>query len=123
MIKIRSKGSFKNTERFFENSKQINNKFRQVMERYGRSGVEALQKATPINSGETANSWYYRVENWGLTFLNSNIVNGVPIAIIIQYGHGTRYGGYVSGIDYINPALKPIFEKIKTELDKEVINL
>lgn len=123
MIKIRSKGNFKNTERFFSNSQHINAKFRDVLERYGQMGVDALKSATPKDSGTTANSWSYKIENWGLSFSNSNVVNGIPIAILLQYGHGTRFGGYVQGIDYINPALKPIFDNIVKDLEREVRSL
>lgn len=123
MIKRRVKGSFKNAERFFSNSQNINQKFREIMQKYGQAGVEALQKATPKDSGATANSWSYTIEDWGLSFSNSNVVNGVAIAIILQYGHGTRNGGYVQGRDYINPTLQPIFDKISEDLEKEVRRL
>jgi hypothetical protein len=123
MIKIKTTGDFKNTERFFEKSKKLSPRFRQIMERYGQQGVDALQKATPKDSGNTADSWSYSIEDWGLSFSNSNINNGVPVAILIQYGHATRNGGYVPGQDYINPALQPIFDQIVKDLDKEVQNL
>lgn len=123
MIKIKAKGSFKNTERFMENSKQINPKFRKVMERYGQECVDALRQATPKDTGNTAKSWSYSIESWGLSFHNSNVNNGIPIAILLQYGHATRSGGYIPGRDYINPALKPIFDKITKDLEREVRNL
>lgn len=123
MIKMSTKGNFKNTERFFSNSKNLGPRFRKIMERYGQQGVDALRQATPHDTGETAMDWYYTVENWGLTFSNRNINNGVPIAIIIQYGHATRTGGYVQGRDYINPALKPIFDKILQDCEREVNGL
>lgn len=84
-------------------------------------------EATPIDSGKTATSWDYKIKKTNksisITWINSHIVDGVPIAIIIQYGHATKNGGYVQGIDYINPAIKPIFEKIVSDLDKEVRRL
>lgn len=87
-------------------------------------GVEALSKATPKNSGKTASSWFYEIQrdnsSWIITWKNSNINNGVPIAIVLQYGHATRNGGYIEGIDYINPALKPVFERIADSAWKEV---
>lgn len=122
MIKINHKGSFKNTENFLK--KNITTKQLLILEKYAQEGVEALASATPVDTGETASSWGYQISftNKGikLTFTNSNIVNGVPIAIILQYGHATRHGGYVEGIDYINPALKPIFDKISKSLWEEV---
>jgi hypothetical protein len=123
MIRIKTMGDFRNTERFFEKSKRLSPRFRQVLEKYGRQGVDALQKATPKDTGNTANSWSYSIEDWGLSFSNSNINNGVPVAILIQYGHATRNGGYIPGQDYINPALQPIFDQIVKDLDKEVQNL
>ena len=97
------------------------------LNRYGREGVELLASATPKESGLTANSWYYEIthENGSssISFHNSNINKGVPIAIILQYGHGTRNGGWVEGIDYINPAIQPLFEKIAQDAWKEVTKL
>lgn len=123
MIKIRTTGDFKNTERFFEKGKKLSPRFRKVMEKYGQQGVDALQQLTPKDSGKTANSWSYNVEDWGLSFSNSNINNGVSVAILIQHGHATRSGGYIPGRDYINPALQPIFDQIIKDLDREVKNL
>ena len=122
MIKIRQRGNFKHTERFLRRSKNIN--YQRILERYGREGVAALSAATPRDSGTTAASWSYSIERTSsgsaLYFSNSNVNHGVNIAILLQYGHGTRNGGYVTGIDYINPALKPIFEKIADSAWKEV---
>lgn len=123
MIKLTAKGSFRNSERFFTNSKQLGEKFRQIMDRYGRQGVDALQSATPQDTGETAKMWSYSINNWGLEFSNSNVNQGIPIVILIQYGHGTRNGGYVQGRDFINPALQPIFDRIVKDMTKEVQNL
>ena len=97
------------------------------LDRYGREGVAALASATPVDSGLTASSWYYEIEHSNgsvkLVFKNSNIQNGVPIAIILQYGHGTGTGGWVEGRDYINPAIQPIFDKIVEEAWREVTKL
>ena len=97
------------------------------LDKYGREGVAALASATPIESGRTASSWYYQVENKNgsasITFYNSNVNKGVPIAIILQYGHGTRNGGFVQGRDYINPAIQPIFDRIADEAWREVTKL
>jgi len=95
-----------------------------ILDKYGKIGVEALANATPVDTGETASSWNYSIEHGkngaSLTWNNSNINNGVPIAIIIQYGHGTRGGGYVQGRDYINPAMRPVFDEIADRVWKEV---
>lgn len=123
MVKITQKGSFRNAEQFFDNSKNLSRRLRTAFERYGAQGVEALRAATPKDSGLTANSWSYTIENWGIGFNNSNIQNGYSVALLIQYGHGTKSGVYVEGIDYINPALRPIFEAIAQECWKEVQNL
>ena len=123
MMKVTHKGSFKNAERFFDNSKDLSRRLRTAFERYGAEGVEALRSATPKDSGNTANGWSYEIENWGIGFNNSNINNGYAVAILIQYGHATNNGGYVSGIDYINPALRPVFDKIANECWKEVQKL
>lgn len=94
------------------------------LDKYGREGVLALSSATPVESGDTAKSWYYLIERRSglirLLFCNSNIQNGVPIAIILQYGHATRNGGWVEGRDYINPAARKVFDKIAAELWREV---
>lgn len=123
MIKLTSSGSFKHIFDFFKQSKTLDEKVRRIFEKYGSKCVDALQKATPQDSGLTAASWSYSIENNGLYFYNSNRNNGVPIAIIIQYGHATGTGGYVQGRDYINPALNPLFDSIVDEIDKEVQNL
>lgn len=98
-----------------------------TFDKYGREGVSALSSATPVDSGKTASSWYYKIERTkdmiSITFLNSNINKGVPIAIILQYGHGTGTGGWVEGRDYINPAIQPIFDKMAEEAWREVIEL
>ena len=125
MIKISIKGNFKNIERFFDGAKnRLPQRIRSVLDRYGRQGVAALQMYTPKDSGETANSWKYEIFNLGIAWINTNVTsNGTPIAILLQYGHGTKNGGYVQGRDYINPALQPIFDEIADNCWKEVENL
>jgi len=123
MISLNVKnGTSKLEERLKRLSK--NDKVLSILNRYGERGVKALSDATPIDSGETARSWSYEVVNkngrYKIEFDNSNVNDGVSIAIILQYGHGTRNGGYVQGIDYINPALKPVFDDMVAELTKEV---
>ena len=122
MINIRQKGDFKNLSSFLEKTKEKLNLG--LLDKYGREGVAALQAATPKDTGKTSESWYYKIErkngSVSLTFHNLNQNKGVPIAIILQYGHATGNGGYVEGVDYINPALRPIFDKIAEEAWKEV---
>lgn len=125
MITFRQKGNFGKVTRFMEKALEavrLGN-----LDKYGRQGVAALSSATPTDSGKTASSWYYKINNRknsvSITFYNSNIQNGVPIAIILQYGHGTRDGGWIEGRDYINPAIQPIFDKIVEDAWKEVTNL
>lgn len=125
MISFRQKGDFSKLTRFLEKAKNV------VrigdLDKYGREGVAALASATPVDSGLTASSWYYEIENKNgsvkIQFNNSNIQNGVPIAIILQYGHGTGSGGWVQGRDYINPAVQPIFDRIADEAWREVTKL
>lgn len=122
MISFRQKGDFSNLTRYLERAKNV------VkigdLDKYGREGVAALASATPVDTGKTASSWSYKIENnngsVSISFENSNIQDGVPIAIILQYGHGTRNGGWVEGRDYINPAIQPIFDQIVNEAWKEV---
>lgn len=122
MFSVTHGGSFKNTEKFLSAVKKID--YRAILEKYGKAGVAALASATPIDSGLTANSWGYEIQvsssKFSITWTNTNVINGVPVAILIQYGHGTQNGGYVQGRDYINPALRPIFEKISRDVWKEV---
>ena len=125
MITIRHEGSFKKTDKFLRKVTLSN--YLGIFEKYGRKGVEVLSSATPIDSGETRNSWSYVIKRTKngvtITWNNSHIHNGVPIAIILQYGHATRNGGYVQGKDYINPAMRPIFDSIAKEVWKEVTTL
>lgn len=122
MISFDSSGDFKNTERWLQ--KLSNSDVYNVLERYGSQGVAALASATPQDTGLTASSWSYEVKksvgSWSIIWSNSNVVNGVPIAILLQVGHGTGTGGYVAGRDYINPALRPIFDQMAVEAWKEV---
>ena len=125
MISFRHKGDFSKLTGYLEKAKHVIKL--SDLDKYGREGVAALESATPVDTGLTASSWYYRIEHVKgsatISFHNSNIQNGVPIAIILQYGHGTRNGGWVEGLDYINPALRPIFDKITNEAWKEVTKL
>ena len=125
MISFKQKGDFSKLTGFLERVKEAVKLG--DLNRYGREGVELLASATTKESGLTANSWYYEIthENGSssISFHNSNINKGVPIAIILQYGHGTRNGGWVEGIDYINPAIQPLFEKIAQDAWKEVTKL
>ena len=121
-ITFQQKGNFSKATRYMERIKEI---FHFVLlDKYGKDGVAALSSATPVDSGNTANSWYYEIENKKgqvrINFLNSNINQGVPIAIILQYGHGTGTGGWVQGRDYINPAIQPVFDRILQDIWKEV---
>lgn len=125
MIRFRQKGDFSKLTRYFEKAK---NAIRLGdLDKYGRAGVDALASATPVDTGETASSWYYQIEHKNgsatISFYNLNIQNGVPIAVILQYGHGTRNGGWVEGRDYINPAIRPIFDKIAENAWREVTKL
>ena len=125
MIKFRQKGDFSKLTRYLEKVKEIVKLG--DLDKYGREGVAALASATPVDTGLTASSWRYEIQHGNdsvsIAFYNDNIQNGVPIAIILQYGHGTRNGGYVQGRDYINPAIKPIFDKITEDAWKEVTRL
>ena len=125
MISFRQKGDFSKITRYLQRVKD--EVILEILNRHGREGVAALASATPVDTGLTANSWYYQIERnngkYSLGFYNSNIQNGVPIAVILQYGHGTRNGGWVQGRDYINPALRPIFNKIANDVWKEVTKL
>lgn len=125
MIKMKTKGDLKRTKKFL-NFISNNTYILNTLKKYGEIGVNALSVATPKRSGLTASSWYYDIKTsngqYSIEWKNSNIVKGVNIAIVLQYGHGTGTGGYVKGIDYINPALKPVFDRIADDLWKEVTN-
>lgn len=122
MIVLKTTGKLKKTEKFL--SKMSRFDIRRILNKYGEEGMHALAENTPVRSGETASSWRYKVSiNNGIatvTWSNTHVEKGVNIAIILQYGHGTRNGGYVQGIDYINPALKPVFNALAEEAWMEV---
>lgn len=125
MITFRQKGDFSKLTRYLEKVKSVVKL--SDLDKYGKEGVAALASATPVDTGLTASSWSYEIkhsnETVSISFKNSNIQNGVPIAIILQYGHGTRNGGWVQGRDYINPAIQPIFDKIANDAWREVTKL
>lgn len=122
MISFRHTGNFSKLTGFLEKAKEVVHLG--LLDKYGRMGVEALAAATPKESGKTADSWYYEITQSGsaatISFSNSNVNKGVNIAIILQMGHGTGTGGYVQGIDYINPAIQPIFDQLAEEAWKEL---
>ena len=122
MITVKQKGDFNKLDRFLYRACNIGRLAR--LDTYGQQGVEALKKATPVDSGVTQNKWDYKIvqeaNGYAIQFSNSNFNDGVSIAIILQYGHGTRNGGYVQGRDYINPALRPVFDKMADFAWKEV---
>lgn len=122
LVVMKQSGSLKNFEGFlYKNRKK---RLYQLLNEYGKQGVELLRDATPVDTGKTATGWDYEIEvssqGVSLYWVNNNVNEGVPIAILIQYGHATRSGSYVQGIDYINPALRPLFESMATKLWKEV---
>ena len=126
MITFTHKGDFSKTSRFLQNAKRAVKL--SDLDKYGRAGVEALAAATPVDSGKTAESWFYEIKRQNgtvsITFNNSNVVDGwCNIAIILQYGHATGTGGWVEGRDYINPAIRPIFDKLANDAWKEVTNV
>lgn len=121
-INISSKGSFSKTMDFLNRSKSLNFN---VLRKYGEEGLAALREATPVKTGLTADSWGYRIVQTdttiGIEWYNTNVQNGwAPVAILLQYGHSTGTGGYVEGRDYINPAMKPIFDRIEQNVWREV---
>ena len=125
MLRFNHKGDFSKTTKFIKGAKKAIQL--EDLDKFGQEGVSALASATPVDTGRTADSWYYKIviKNGSviISFYNSNIQNGVPIAIILQYGHGTRNGGWVQGRDYINPAIRPIFDKIANHAWEEVTKL
>lgn len=122
-VSFRHKGNFEKTNKLL--TRMVKSDIRSILDQYGRAGVEALSAATPIDTGVTSSSWSYTVESRNgrhtISWSNSNINNGVPIAIILQYGHGTGTGGFVQGVDYINPALAPVFQQLANNAWKEMI--
>ena len=125
MITIKHKGNFNNLERFLSKAKKI--KFEHILHKYGLKGINALAAATPVDTGLTAQSWEYSIEvnkyGYAINFHNSNVNNGIPVVILIQYGHGTRTGGYIPPRDFINPTLEPIFKGLADEISAEVSSL
>lgn len=126
MITFKHKGDFSKTSNFLKKASNVRKFQIDDLHKFGVEGVLALSKATPVRTGKTADSWTYRIvekeNSVSIEWLNSNVVKGVPIAVILQYGHGTGTGGYVQGIDYINPAIQPIFDRIAKNAWKEVTN-
>lgn len=127
-ILFNHRGDFKNLEKYLKQTMNLKRKYRSILEKYGQRGVSALTAATPVDTGTTAACWDYEIIQNGdntvsLCFNNYNINKGVNIAIILQYGHGTRNGTWVEGRDYINPALRPIFDKMADEVWEEVVRL
>lgn len=124
MVTVECKGDYKKTKRYLE--KLVNTDYFSNLQQYGEMGVAALRAYTPVDTGKTAESWYYEIESGpnrlAINWLNSNVNKGVNIAVIIQYGHGTGTGGYVQGRDYINPAMRSVFDNIAEELSREVAN-
>ena len=122
MIEIKASGDFKKTEAFLAAMKR--GEVFSILERYGQAGVDALAQATPVNTGLTATSWDYEVvrknNTYQIIWRNTNVESGIPVAILIQYGHATGTGGWVEGEDYINPAIKPLFDKIANEVWERV---
>lgn len=122
MVEFKQKGDFAKLNRYLERMREV----AKIgdLDKYGKEGVAALSAATPIDTGKTANSWSYKINRQNgsvsIDFYNSNFSNGVPIAIILQYGHATNNGGWVQGRDYINPVIQPIFDKIAKNAWKEV---
>lgn len=122
MLKLKVSGNFNNSKKFFD--RMSNRTYLKVLDKYGQQGVQALSSATPIGTGRTASSWSYEIHQtgggWEIIWTNSNVNQGVNIALILQLGHGTGTGGYVAGRDYINPAIRPIFDGMADAIWEEV---
>lgn len=122
MFQIIQKGSFRKTESYLERMMKF--KIKSILDASGRAGANALASATPEESGLAANSWTYEIEvNAGfakISWHNTDVENGFPVALMLQLGYGTGTGGYVAGRDYINPAMRPVFDKIKADVRKAV---
>ena len=125
MITFRQKGDFSKLTNYLEKAKEAVKLG--DLDKYGREGIAALSSATPVDTGKTASQWYYKIErksnSVSITYCNSNVQNGVNIAIILQLGHGTGTGGWVEGRDYINPAIQPIFDRLAKDAWEEVTKL
>lgn len=124
MIRLEVKGGFRKTEAYLKKDRTSN--IRRILEKYGREGVAALTKATPKRTGLASGSWSYKIittqKGLSLIWTNTNVESGFPVAAMIQYGYATGTGGYVSGQDYINPALRPIFDRMSADIRREVNN-
>ena len=122
MASIEVRGSYAQTERWL--NKLAQGDIASTLDSLGRRGVAALASATPTESGLTARSWNYRIKRSSnsvtIEWYNTNIVDGFPVAIGLQYGHGTGTGGYIAGRDYINPAIKPVFDDIEKAIERAV---
>lgn len=122
MLKFKVSGNFKNSKKFFD--RMSNRTYLKVLDKYGQQGMQALSSATPLDTGRTASSWSYEIHQtgggWEIIWTNSNVNQGVNIALILQLGHGTGTGGYVAGRDYINPAIRPIFDGMADAIWEEV---
>lgn len=125
MISFKHKGNFKKTDKLLTGALKIN--VLNILHKYAKQGIIALSTATPKDTGITANSWDYIIKlkpnGYSISWTNSNTVNGIPIVILLQYGHGTGTGGYVEGRDFINPAIKPVMDKIADDIFEEVRKL
>lgn len=124
MIRFKTRGDFKKTRKFLKNLDEKD--WYSILNLYGEYGVAALASNTPVDTGKTSQSWSYTVEKrrdgYTIHWKNSNVQNGANIALLIQYGHGTRNGGYVQGLDYINPAIRPVFREMVGDIWEEVQN-
>lgn len=119
-IRFSHKGNFAKTEKFLSRRRN----YRQILTRYAEQGLTVLKSQTPVDTGESSDSWYYEIESknsgYSIVWKNRHVTeSGVPVVILLQYGHGTGSGGYVEGIDFINPAMRPLFDKIAEDLWKE----
>lgn len=125
LITFKHRGNFNKVEKFLNTVTKHD--YLNVLDNYGQIGVDALSKATPVDSGLTSQSWTYEIERTKdrttISWLNTNVNQNVVIAVILQYGHGTGTGGYVQGRDYINPAMRPVFDKIAEQAWREVASL
>lgn len=122
-IRFASNGDWTRTKRWLSKAEKL--EIQEILNRAGKQGVDALRSATPVESGATAQGWYYELVKqrggWAIHWCNSHVNQGVNIAVILQYGHGQHQGGYVQGRDYINPAMRPVFDKIAEEAVKELM--
>ena len=122
MIRVKCTGDFKNTIKFLEQSTKLS--MNDILHKYGQAGVKALSAATPVDTGDTSRKWGYEISNnkgsASISWTNDSVTNGIPIVILLQYGHGTKNGGYVSGVDFINPAIKGVMDQLADSIWREV---